>query len=252
MLRDVFGIVGSTLVGTFHVEDVVAEGGYGVVYRAEHIAFRAPVALKCLKVHRSSPEQRDDFVERFRAEAEILFHLSAQIQEVVRPLHADAIVLEGGELMPFLAMEWVEGTPLDSIVILREQHGEPPLSVRETTKMLTPIAHALSRAHALQPPEGELTCVTHCDLKPENILITAPGSPVRARDPRLRHRAGARGRASSGRQDDILRGGAVHARLRRSRAMGAQTLRSDGPVDGCVGPGAHHGGMRHRPAAHRG
>ena len=46
MAEDVFGIVGSVIAGAYHVEAVVAEGGFGVVYRAHHGGFRAPVALK--------------------------------------------------------------------------------------------------------------------------------------------------------------------------------------------------------------
>ena len=53
MVEDVFGLIGTVQAGTFRVEQAVAEGGFGVVYRAHHTAFRAPVALKCLKVPRS-------------------------------------------------------------------------------------------------------------------------------------------------------------------------------------------------------
>lgn len=182
MVDDVFGIVGTTLANTFMLEEVIAEGGFGVVYRAEHVAFRAPVALKCLKVPGTiTPEQSESFIENFREEAEILFHLSAQIPEVVRPLHADAMTLPDGTFVPFIAMEWIEGQPLDSIIILRDEAGKPPLSLRKTIKMLTPIAHALARAHQFEIPGGGVVSVTHCDLKPENILITEPDNPARAK-----------------------------------------------------------------------
>ena len=72
------------------VEAVVAEGGFGVVYRAHHGGFRAPVALKLLKIPPQGSEQQAAFLELFRAEAELLFRLSASLQAVVRPLHVDA------------------------------------------------------------------------------------------------------------------------------------------------------------------
>ena len=50
MIADRFGIVGTVVASAYQVESVVAEGGFGVVYRARHGGFRAPVALKCLKV----------------------------------------------------------------------------------------------------------------------------------------------------------------------------------------------------------
>ncbi|MBW2526302.1 MAG: serine/threonine protein kinase [Deltaproteobacteria bacterium] len=182
MLEDFFGIIGTTLAGSFLVEEVIAEGGYAVVYRAEHVAFRAPVALKCLKLPKSmQADQRETFVESFREEAEILFHLSASIPEVVRPLHADALTVDDGSFVPYLAMEWVEGKPLDSIIILRERDGYPPLEIEELLTMLSPIAHALARAHRFEVPGGGVVEVTHCDLKPENIVISDADEHVRAK-----------------------------------------------------------------------
>src|SRR5262245_51436324 len=115
--RDVFGIVGTTQAGNFHVEAAVAEGGYGVVYRAQHGGFRAPVALKCLKIpEEMNKRQREIFLEKFREEAELLFRLSASISEVVRPLHVDMLEQKGGRrFVPFLAMEWLDGESLDAI-----------------------------------------------------------------------------------------------------------------------------------------
>ena len=110
MAEDVFGIVGTVQAGSFHVERAIAEGGFGVVYRAQHGAFRAPVALKCLKIPVSmTAAQRDLFLEKFREEAEMLFRLSASIPEVVRPLHVDVLHLPDGRGGPFLALEWLEG-----------------------------------------------------------------------------------------------------------------------------------------------
>src|SRR6188474_68424 len=103
MARDAFRIVGTTQGGSFHVERVVAEGGFSVVYRALHGAFRAPVALKCLRVPDDLPhDQREAYFERFREEAELLFRLSARIPEVVRPLHVDTLTLRDGGFAPFL------------------------------------------------------------------------------------------------------------------------------------------------------
>ncbi|MBM4374681.1 MAG: protein kinase [Deltaproteobacteria bacterium] len=181
MVADIFEITGTTLSGAFLVEEVIAEGGFGVVYRAEHIAFRAKVALKCLKIPGMLSEKvQAAFVENFREEAETLFHLSAQIPEVVRPLHADVVVLPCGRLMPYLAMEWVDGTPLDAILNERENSKQPPLSLSEAVAMLTPVAQALERSHRFEVPGGATLSIAHCDLKPENILIPDHGA-VRAK-----------------------------------------------------------------------
>src|SRR5580700_1262919 len=121
MSDDLFGIVGTTQAGIFQVERFVAEGGFAVVYRAYHQGFRAPVALKCLKVPDAmTPEQRAAFLEKFREEGELLFRLSALVPAVVRPLHVDVLSLDG-RMVPFLALEWLDGEGLDQIVATRRK-----------------------------------------------------------------------------------------------------------------------------------
>lgn len=174
MEEDPFEIVGTLQAQAYRVERVVAEGGFGVVYRAHHEAFRAPVALKCLKVPGGlSAEQRQSFLEKFREEAELLFRLSASIQEVVRPLHFG--VLETKGFVPFLALEWLEGQTLDAYVERRAIAGEPPLGLRELVELLTPLARALAKAHHFPGPDGAIAII-HRDLKPENVfLVGRPG-----------------------------------------------------------------------------
>jgi len=172
---DVFGIVGTTQAGNFKVERAVAEGGFGVVYRAQHGGFRAPVALKCLKVPEDMTQlQRNVFLEKFREEAELLFRLSAAIPEVVRPLHVDVLQQQDGRFVPFLAMEWLEGEALDTVIARRRDEGLLPIGLPKLVKMLKPAALALARSHHFQGPHG-IESIIHRDLKPENIFIAQIG-----------------------------------------------------------------------------
>ncbi|AKT40359.1 serine/threonine protein kinase [Chondromyces crocatus] len=182
MADDVFGIVGTTQAGNFHIEKVVAEGGFGVVYRALHGGFRAPVALKCLKVSEArTAKERNLFLEKFRDEAQLLFRLSASIPEVVRPLHIDVLHLKNGQFVPFLAMEWLEGEALDRAIDRRRLQGEPPMALQKVMKLFKPIAHAIARAHRFTAPDGTIISVIHRDLKPENIFIITQEGVERAR-----------------------------------------------------------------------
>ncbi|MDI1480890.1 serine/threonine protein kinase [Polyangium sp. y55x31] len=169
MAQDVFGIAGTTQ-GPFTIEEAVAEGGFGVVYRALHGAFRAPVALKCLKIPTIPEDLRAGFLERFREEAEMLFRLSATIPEVVRPLHYDVITLDSGLIVPFIALEWLEGRTLWSLIEQRAADGLPPLGCLEAARLLTPVARALDIAHNFPGPQGPI-CVVHRDIKPANIFL---------------------------------------------------------------------------------
>lgn len=171
MAEDAFGIVGTVIASAYHVESVVAEGGFGTVYRAHHGGFRAPVALKCLRlppgiVH----EARQHFLDSFRAEAELLFRLSASIPNVVRPLHVDAFTAVDGRLVPYMVLEWLEGHTLDALIRKRNQEGQAPLPLKKAVRLLTPVARALERAHNFRGPDGPVSIV-HRDIKPENIFV---------------------------------------------------------------------------------
>jgi serine/threonine-protein kinase len=170
MAEDYFGIVG-TVQGPFHVKAVVAEGGFGVVYRAYHEAFQSDVALKCLKIPiQMDDENQHEFLAKFKEEGALLFKLSASIPAVVRPLHVDKIDMPDGRFVPYMALEWLDGEGLDALIQRRADQGQPPLGLKKAVRLLTPVARALARAHRFPTPEGPISIV-HRDLKPDNIFI---------------------------------------------------------------------------------
>ncbi|HEY3257178.1 MAG TPA: serine/threonine-protein kinase, partial [Polyangiaceae bacterium] len=170
MAEDVFGIVGSVIASAYHVESVVAEGGFGVVYRAHHGGFRAPVALKLLKVPQQDAQQQAAFLELFRSEAELLFRLSASLPTVVRALHVDAFTSKDGRFVPYLVLEWLDGMTLEALIQQRKRANLAPVTLRKLVRLLTPVARTLERAHNFRGPDGPVSIV-HRDLKPENIFV---------------------------------------------------------------------------------
>ena len=170
MVEDVFGIVGSVIGSAYHVESVVAEGGFGVVYRAHQGGFRAPVALKLLKVPEQNPQQQAAFLQLFRSEAELLFRLSASLPSVVRALHVDAFTSKDGRFVPYLVLEWLDGMTLATLVTQRKRANLAPVPLRKLVRLLTPIARALERAQHFSGPDGPVSIV-HRDLKPDNIFV---------------------------------------------------------------------------------
>jgi serine/threonine protein kinase len=123
-------------LGPYEIPAPIGAGGMGEVYHARDPRLNRDVAIKV-----SSAQ----FSERFEREAKAIAALNhPNIRQVY-------------DVGPnYLAMEFIEGTPLA---------GPMPLDVgfRHAVQM----ADALSAAHA----KG----VTHRDLKPANILVTASG-----------------------------------------------------------------------------
>ncbi len=172
---DRFQLVGNTIAGTFRVDQVVAEGGFGIVYRAYHLHFRSAVALKCLKIpEQLSEDERSTFLEQFRSEAEIQFRLSAALPNIVRPLHVDAVHTDQGQFVPLMALEWLDGQSFEKIIEDRCCSDLPPLTLEEAMEMISPAAQALHEAHHFES-EGEHIQVVHRDIKPDNLFVTEIG-----------------------------------------------------------------------------
>ncbi len=127
---------------------LVAQGGFGFVYRARQDRFGRVVALKVLKV-----DGLDDHgIQRFERECVAMGSLSWHPNVVA--LHDSGITTDGH---PFLAMEYLESGSLG------DQLRDGPLPWREAVAAGVQVAGALGAAHAL----GTL----HRDLKPENLLV---------------------------------------------------------------------------------
>ncbi|AUX39693.1 protein kinase [Sorangium cellulosum] len=174
---DHFGWVGATIDGQFAVEAVAGEGGFGVVYRGTHLAFEAPIAVKCLKIPSDLGEDgRAALLARFRAEARLLHRLSRLTTGVAQALHVGAATAPSGRWAPYIVMEWLDGETLESDLRRRSAAGIPPRGIDEAIALLTPAAEALAIAH------GEN--ITHRDVKPANLFLVQGRSsaPVKVVD----------------------------------------------------------------------
>lgn len=144
---------GGRVFGDYELQQEIARGGMGVVYRARQRSLNRTVAVKMLLFPGfAGPEA----VARFRLEAEA----AARLQHP----HIVAIHDVGEEAgQPYIAMEHVEGTNLEELA--REQAIAP----KRAAGYLCRIADAVHHAHQ----RG----VLHRDLKPSNVLIDASDEP---------------------------------------------------------------------------
>lgn len=126
----------------------IGHGSQAAVWVAEHLALTTTVAVKLI-----DPElaKKESARERFRREATAAAQLrSAHVVQILD--HG----IEGDQ--PFIVMELLDGEDLFERLTHRTR-----ISLRETSKVVTQVARALTRAHAAG--------IVHRDLKPENIFL---------------------------------------------------------------------------------
>jgi serine/threonine protein kinase/tetratricopeptide (TPR) repeat protein len=142
-------------VGAWRLVREVGRGGMGTVHLAERAdgAFDQRVAIKLVKRGMDT----DQVLARFAAERRILASLE----------HANiARLLDGGATdtgLPFFAMEYIEGSPVDRFAAERKL----PLEAR--LRLFLAVCDAVAFAHARD--------IVHRDIKPANILVTPAGVP---------------------------------------------------------------------------
>ncbi|MCW3815141.1 serine/threonine protein kinase [Micromonospora sp. DR5-3] len=151
---------GVVLSGRYRLDDRVATGGMGDVWRATDLVLGRQVAVKVLLPALVSDP---DFIARFRAEARIM--ASLRHPGVVQVFDCGEDELPDGGRADYLVMEFVEGEPLSRRI---QEAGH--LEVAETMSIVAQVAQALQAAHA----RG----IVHRDVKPSNLLVQQDGAVV--------------------------------------------------------------------------
>jgi eukaryotic-like serine/threonine-protein kinase len=169
LLHDPFGLVGTLLEGQYRVDAVVGEGGFGVVYQGRHLSLDQPIAIKVLKgLDGGDPRINALVLEKFRAEARLLYTLSQSSLHIVRALDFGAATTPSGAWAPFMILEWLDGRSLADDLAERRRRGFRGRSLGEVFALVEPVVDGLAAAHQQQ--------VAHRDVKPANIFLLAPRS----------------------------------------------------------------------------
>ncbi len=136
-------------LGDYILLDKIAEGGMGAVYRGRKASGGPVVAVKVLPVETARNQL---LMKRFEQE----FRAAAMIDH---PNVVKALDYSGTLPVPFLVMEYVEGTSLGELV---EKQGR--LSETDAVYVLGQVCDGLHAAHK----QG----LIHRDVKPDNVLVT--------------------------------------------------------------------------------
>jgi formylglycine-generating enzyme required for sulfatase activity/serine/threonine protein kinase len=162
--RDPLGISGTLIADKYRIAHAVGEGGFSVVYLAEHTIWRQPVAIKCFKVLANAPEdQRDGLLDGFIQEGKLMASLSSRSAAIVQARDVGTFTTPDGQWLPYMVLEWLEGKPLDLVLYEESRAGLPPRQIHEVIALLDPAAAALEIAHS----RG----IAHRDIKPANFFV---------------------------------------------------------------------------------
>jgi eukaryotic-like serine/threonine-protein kinase len=151
----------------YRLDERIAAGGVGQVWRATDLLLERPVAVKVLR-----PEYSDhpETLDRFRKEAR---HAGALSNSHVAQVHDYGAL--GPDGSPYLVMEYVDGPSLADILVV------DPIEPVRALDIISQAADGLSAAHRAG--------LVHRDVKPGNILISREGQ-VKVTDFGIAHAAG--------------------------------------------------------------
>ncbi len=144
--------IGQVLDRRYEIKEILGEGGMSVVFLADDLLRRRPVALKLLR----EEFERDEInLARFTNEAKAVAMLS---HENIVNIYDTSLYSD----LKYIVMEYVEGETLRDRI---DREGALPFS--DILSVTSQILLALDYAHA----RG----IVHCDIKPQNILLLSDG-----------------------------------------------------------------------------
>ncbi|WP_051326047.1 serine/threonine-protein kinase [Glycomyces tenuis] len=149
--------LGTLIAGRYRLDDRIAAGGMGEVWRGTDTRLNRTIAVKLLHSGLSGND-------RFRAR----FHQEAQAVAALQSPGIVALYDYGEEhspegLVSYLIMELVQGQSLANLI-----HQRGRLAPNEVLKIVATAAEALDVAHRAH--------IIHRDIKPANLLVNEEGA----------------------------------------------------------------------------
>ncbi|WP_437765415.1 bifunctional serine/threonine-protein kinase/formylglycine-generating enzyme family protein [Sorangium sp. So ce281] len=161
---DPLNIAGSLIADKYRIEHAVGEGGFSVVYRAEHVIWKQPVAVKCFTLLGGAPaEQREQLLQAFIQEGKLMTELSSRSAAIVQARDIGTFNAPDGQWLPYMVLEWLDGRPLDRVLFDEMSEGAPARDLRATMALLESAAIALDLVHSRS--------IAHRDIKPANLFV---------------------------------------------------------------------------------
>jgi serine/threonine-protein kinase len=141
-------LVGTTISDRYRIQEMLAMGGMGAVYRGEHVHMRKRVAIKVLY---PETQRFAELAARFEREAIAGAHID----------HPNVVSATDFGRLPdgayFLVLEYVRGATLHQLM----KHGR--MTPARAVRIVRQIAAALDAGHQMG--------VIHRDVKPRNVML---------------------------------------------------------------------------------
>ncbi|MEE8605535.1 MAG: serine/threonine-protein kinase [Candidatus Aminicenantaceae bacterium] len=135
----------------YKVDELLGKGGMGIVYRAQDLKLKRPVALKMLKTDlTANPDRLKRFLQEARAAAAITHPAIAQVYDI------DTV-----DETTFIVMEFIEGQTVGKLIANKE------MDMIGSVEIALQVAEGLAKAHKSK--------IIHRDIKSENIMVTRDG-----------------------------------------------------------------------------
>src|SRR4051812_6603436 len=106
---DPLGLVGTTIAEKYAIERVVGQGGFATVYRAMHLLWKRPVAVKVFTaLGEVAASQRQKLLDDFIQEGALLADLSERTTAICQSRDVGTFTTARGET-PYMVLEWLDG-----------------------------------------------------------------------------------------------------------------------------------------------
>jgi serine/threonine protein kinase len=154
------------VLGRYELLLPIAAGGMAMVWAARVKGTRGFQKVVAVKTMLSKLTEDEQFEQMFLDEAS----LASQIRH---PNVVEISDLGEQDGVLYLAMEWIDGVPLNLLMKIAKPTGGVPLPI--AARILMNACAGLHAAHELRDANGQLIGLVHRDVSPQNILVTYDG-----------------------------------------------------------------------------